>query len=126
MRHQKESVGCLESQKKKVLSKVQHRVARASGLEESQVVQLDLYVVDDSPKSVLAYNNLKEICKELNGKCRINRIDLSRNPELAKEKDVLCTPLLVRRTPLPEVRIVGTLRDAEKTKALLETHLRKD
>ncbi|NVN93382.1 MAG: circadian clock protein KaiB, partial [Desulfuromonadales bacterium] len=47
--------------------------------------QLRLYVAGQTPKSIAAFANLKNICEEhLEGKYRIEVIDLLVNPQLAK------------------------------------------
>jgi circadian clock protein KaiB len=88
-------------------------------LEDAQVLHFDLYVVDNYPKADLTINNLKEICRRMHMKCSINRIDLAQNPSIAKEKGIVATPTIIRTTPLPEIRLVGTLKDYERATAFL-------
>jgi circadian clock protein KaiB len=46
--------------------------------------QLRLYVAGQTPKSIVAFANLKKICEEhLKGKYRIEVVDLLVNPQLA-------------------------------------------
>ena len=70
-------------------------------------------------------NNLKKICqKHLNNKCTIEIIDLSENPELAKEDQILAIPTLVRKLPEPVKKIIGTLANEEKVLIGLEINPR--
>ncbi len=82
---------------------------------ESQVWELRLYVAGQTPKSLQAFANLKQICEEhLAGKYRIEVIDLLKNPQLAKGDQILALPTLVRKLPEPVRRIIGDLSDTER------------
>jgi circadian clock protein KaiB len=75
-----------------------------------------LFVANRSPRSVTAFANLKQICeKHLRGRYRIEVIDLLEQPELAREEQVVAIPTVVRRSPLPQHRVIGDLSNAEKT-----------
>lgn len=75
---------------------------------------LRLYVAGQTPKSVTALNNLKIICEEkLKGKYRIEVIDLLKNPQLARDNQILAIPTLVRKLPLPVRNIIGDLSNTE-------------
>jgi circadian clock protein KaiB len=77
--------------------------------------QLRLYVVDQSPKSVTAFSNLKRICEShLRGRYRITVIDLLKKPQLARGDQILATPTVVRRLPNPVRTIIGNLSDIDR------------
>jgi circadian clock protein KaiB len=77
--------------------------------------QLRLYVAGQTPKSLTAFANLKRICEEhLEGKYRIEIIDLTVNPQLAKGDQILALPTLVRRLPDPVKKIIGDLSNTER------------
>ena len=81
-----------------------------------EVWALRLYVAGQTPKSVAAFANLKRICEEhLPGKYSIEVIDLLKEPQLAAGDQILAIPTLVRKLPEPLRRIVGDLRDTERT-----------
>jgi circadian clock protein KaiB len=76
---------------------------------------LRLYVAGQTPKSVTAFNNLKLICEEqLKGKYHIEVIDLLKNPQLARDDQILAVPTLVRKLPLPVRNIIGDLSNIER------------
>jgi circadian clock protein KaiB len=76
---------------------------------------LKLYVAGQSPKSLTAMANLKRLCDEhLNGKYRIEVIDLVQNPQLARGDQILAIPTLIRRLPEPIRRIIGDLSNSER------------
>jgi len=95
--------------------------------EDNDVWNLRLYVAGQTPKSIEAFANLKEICEtHLKGKYRIEVIDLVENPELAKNDQILAIPTLVRKLPEPMKKIIGTLANEEKVLVGLEIKTEKN
>ena len=77
--------------------------------------QLRLYVAGQTPKSIVAFANLKRICEEhLEGQYSIEVIDLLVNPHLAKGDQILALPTLVRKLPEPVKKIIGDLSNTER------------
>jgi circadian clock protein KaiB len=75
---------------------------------------LRLYVAGQSPKSLLAFANLKILCEEhLAGRYEIEVIDLLDDPARARSDDIVAIPTLVRPLPLPVRKIIGDLSSAE-------------
>jgi len=90
---------------------------------DHEVWQLRLYVAGQTPKSLAAFNNLKAICDEhLAGRYQIEVIDLLEHPQLAAGDQIVAIPTLVRKLPEPLRKIVGDLRNTERT--LVGLHLR--
>jgi circadian clock protein KaiB len=80
-----------------------------------QTYRLRLYVAGQTPKSVRAFTNLKQICGEhLQGRYEIEIIDLLENPQLASGDQILAVPTLVRRLPEPIKKIIGDLSNTER------------
>jgi circadian clock protein KaiB len=78
--------------------------------------ELRLYVAGQTARSVAAFANLKKICDEhLPGRYSIEIIDLLVHPQLAAGDQILAIPTLVRKLPEPLRKIVGDLRDTERT-----------
>src|SRR5512132_2897369 len=78
--------------------------------------ELRLYTAGQTPKSVLAFNNLKRICEEhMPGRYHIEVVDLMENPRLAKEDQIVAIPTLVRKLPEPLRKIIGDLSATERT-----------
>ncbi|MEJ5988713.1 circadian clock KaiB family protein [Ramlibacter sp. PS3R-8] len=74
------------------------------------VVRFRLYVAGDTPNSVLALANLNAFCDDrFPGRYDIEIVDVFDRPEEALREGVFMTPLLVKLSPLPQKRIVGTL-----------------
>ena len=90
--------------------------AVAASLEAAERWELRLYVAGQTPRSLAAFANLKEICEtHLKGKYRIQVIDLLANPELARADQIVAIPTLVRKLPPPVKRIIGDLSNKERT-----------
>jgi circadian clock protein KaiB len=80
------------------------------------VWELRLYVAGQAPKSLAAFANLKKLCEEhLPGRYQIEVVDLLKNPQLAAGDQIVAIPTLVRKLPEPLRKIVGDLRDTERT-----------
>ena len=76
---------------------------------------LRLYIAGQTPRSVAALANLKEICEEhLAGRYTLQVVDLLENPQLARGDQILAIPTLVRKLPLPMRRIIGDLSNTER------------
>ena len=77
--------------------------------------QLRLYVAGQTPKSVAAFSNLKQICEtHLSGRYVIEIIDLVEQPQLSKGDQILAIPTLVRKLPQPVRKIIGDLSDVNR------------
>ncbi len=73
-----------------------------------------LYVAGDAPNSAQAVANLSALCRELlPERHEIEVVDVLRDPKRALADGVLITPLLVKLTPAPIRKIVGSLSKRE-------------
>jgi circadian clock protein KaiB len=97
----------------KAKSRAASKKASASGV--TPIIELNLYVAGQTPKSLAALANLNKICKEhLEGRYRLQVIDLVKKPQLAQGDQILAIPTLVRKLPIPIRKIIGDLSDSEK------------
>jgi circadian clock protein KaiB len=91
-------------------------IAEGNEHAANEVWQLRLYVAGQTPRSIAAFANLKRICEEhLAGRYNIEVVDLVKHPQLAAGDQILAIPTLVRKLPQPLRKIVGDLRDTERT-----------
>ena len=91
------------------------RSESASRRRPAELWQLRLYVAGQTPKSLAAFANLKSICEShLNGRYRIEVIDLLEHPHLSKGDQILAIPTLVRKLPQPVRKIIGDLSDTDR------------
>src|SRR5579859_6739032 len=76
--------------------------------------RLRLYIAGQTPNSIAVITNLQKICEDkLQGKYRIEIIDLLKKPQLAKGDQIIAIPTLVRRLPPPVKKIIGNLSKTE-------------
>ena len=86
---------------------------------------LRLYVAGQTPRSLTAFQNLKNICEEyLKGQYHIEVIDLMENPTLARGDQILAVPTLVRKLPQPIRKIIGDLSNTERVLVGLDIQAR--
>ncbi len=68
-----------------------------------------------TPKSLTAFSNLKKLCEEhLFGRYQIEIVDLTRQPHLAQNDQIVALPTLVRKLPEPIKRIIGDLSNLDR------------
>lgn len=88
---------------------------RKSATDESDSFELRLYVAGQTPKSKTAMQNLDRICREnLQGRYKIEVVDLLKDPTLARGDQILAIPTLVRKLPVPMRKIIGDLSNTER------------
>ncbi|HEY1662684.1 MAG TPA: circadian clock KaiB family protein [Verrucomicrobiae bacterium] len=76
---------------------------------------LRLYVAGQTPKSLTAFANLKRLCEEyLAGRYEIEVVDLTKQPHLAQNDQIVALPTLVRKLPAPIKRLIGDLSNTER------------
>jgi circadian clock protein KaiB len=76
---------------------------------------LRLYLAGQTPRSISAFTNVKQICDEhLKGRYELDIIDLLQTPQLARGDQILAIPTLVRRLPTPVKKIIGDLSNTER------------
>ncbi len=83
--------------------------------ERPDTWELCLYVAGQTPKSKLAFINLKKLCEKcLAGKYTIELIDILNNPQVAKDDQIIAIPTVVRKFPLPLRTTIGDLSNTER------------
>lgn len=76
---------------------------------------LQLYVSGMSEKSMIAIEKIKKICNEYLQDCsELEIIDIYKNPESAIQNQVIFSPSLIIRLPLPRKVLIGNLSDTSK------------
>jgi circadian clock protein KaiB len=76
---------------------------------------LRLFVTGILPNSVRAIKNINIICEQyLKGKYELVIIDIYQQPSLALTEDIIAVPVLIKKFPLPEERMIGDLSNTEK------------
>lgn len=82
---------------------------------DPEIYRLRLYVAGESPKSLEAFRNLKQLCEShLAGRYEIELVDLLEHPRLARGDEIIAIPTLVRQLPAPMRKIIGDLTDTDR------------
>lgn len=107
--------------KKTAKKKATKRGPEAAALESAirrgakQKYVLKLYVAGITPRSEAAVRTITEICEEhLEGRYKLEIIDIYQNPTLARGEQIVAAPTLVRKLPLPLRRFIGDMANIDR------------
>jgi circadian clock protein KaiB len=85
---------------------------------------LRLFVTGATPNSTRAITNIRNICElHLKGRYELKIFDVYQDVELARQEQIIALPLLVKKTPLPERKLIGDLSETEKVLKALGVNL---
>jgi circadian clock protein KaiB len=88
---------------------------------------LRLYVTGSTGRSLKAVYNLRKICEEhLPEDYELEVIDIYKDPEAAREAQIIAAPTLVKKLPQPIRRFVGDLSNTQKILVGLDIYKRQD
>jgi circadian clock protein KaiB len=88
---------------------------RIEPVEKKAEYMLRLFITGATPNSIRAVTNLKQICEEhLKGRYSLEIIDVYQQGAMAEQEQLIALPLLIRKEPLPEKRMIGDLSNTEK------------
>ena len=74
--------------------------------------RLRLFVTGMTPRSARAIQNIRAICEDhLQGHYDLVVIDIYQHPEHVKAEQIVVTPTLVKRSPIPVRKLIGDLSD---------------
>ncbi len=94
-----------------------NKESRLSSLstDDKDEYKLQLFVAGASANSVRAIVNIKQICESyLKGNYSLQIIDIHQEKLIAEKEQVIALPLLIKRLPLPERRLIGDMSEREK------------
>lgn len=99
---------------KKPPKKIKVKIAEGEGQGGEKYI-LKLFVTGILPNSARAVVNIKAICeKYLKDRYDLEIIDIYQQPSLALSENIIAVPVLIKKFPLPEERLIGDLSDIEK------------
>lgn len=76
---------------------------------------LRLFVTGATPNSARAITNIRNICESyLKGRYELKIFDVYQDVELARQEQIIALPLLIKKHPLPERKLIGDLSETEK------------
>ncbi|MET0242779.1 MAG: circadian clock KaiB family protein [Flavitalea sp.] len=81
---------------------------------------LKLYITGSSLNSMRSISNLREICEEhFPGRYTLQVIDVYQQPEVASKEQIVALPLLIKKSPGVERRLIGDMSDRAKVLHIL-------
>jgi circadian clock protein KaiB len=76
---------------------------------------LRLYISGASSNSIKAVSNIKQICEvHIKNKYILEVIDVHQQHKIAEKEQLIALPMLIRKKPLPERRLIGDMSDTQK------------
>jgi circadian clock protein KaiB len=82
--------------------------------DESPYV-LRLFITGASPNSTRAVENLKSFCeKYIKDNYQLEIIDVYQQPDIAEHEQIIALPLLIKKAPGMERRLIGDMANTEK------------
>jgi circadian clock protein KaiB len=82
---------------------------------KATIYVLRLFITGASPNSIRAVENLKTLCeKHLTDRYKLEIIDIHQQKELAENENVIALPLLIKKSPGPERRMIGDMSDTKR------------
>jgi circadian clock protein KaiB len=76
---------------------------------------LRLYVTGMTPRSTRAITNVQTLCEQyLKGRYELDVVDIYQQPKLAKGEQIIATPTLIKKLPLPLRKLIGDMSDTER------------
>ena len=87
---------------------------------------LRLYVTGSSMRSLQAISNLKKLCDEHLPDYELEVIDIYKDPNAAREEQIVAAPTLVKQLPRPLRRFVGDMSNTQKLLVGLDIYQRQE
>lgn len=92
----------------------QHNITGET-FNDKEIYLLRLFVTGAGPNSTRAITNLREICEtHLKDKYELEIIDVYQQPVIAEREQIIALPLLVKKAPGQERRLIGDMSDTER------------
>ena len=85
------------------------------GSDIADTYKLRLFITGASTNSTRAVINLKEICETyLKQNYELEIVDVHQQPLLAESEEIIALPMLVKKSPGPERRLIGDMSNTDK------------
>jgi len=100
--------------KKILVNKKTKTIADKPDKPDKPTYILRLFVTGILPNSVRAIVNIKAICEQhLKGRYELDIIDIYQQPSFSLSENIIAVPVLIKKFPLPEERVIGDLSDTK-------------
>lgn len=90
-------------------------IETAQGSTRPDEYLLQLFVTGATPNSLRAIANIKSLCeRHLKDRYRLEIIDVYQEKDEAREQQIVALPMLIKRWPLPERKLIGDMSRTDK------------
>jgi circadian clock protein KaiB len=91
------------------------KFGKAAAKQDRAKYVLRLYITGMTPKSTRAITNVRKLCEQyLKGCYELEVVDIYQQPKLAKGEQIIATPTLIKKLPLPLRKLIGDMSDVER------------
>lgn len=105
---------CLKYKLRSMSNQLPEKKSPSLREDPGEKYHLKLFIAGILPNSSRAIENIQAICeKYLKGRHKLEIIDIYQQPDLARTEKILAIPVLVKKWPLPEGRMIGDLSDTD-------------
>ncbi len=88
---------------------------KANNQNAAKEYDLKLFISGASPNSVRAINNIQRILEtHISGRYNLQIVDVYQETSVAQREQIVALPMLVRKNPLPERRLIGDMSNETK------------
>jgi circadian clock protein KaiB len=89
--------------------------AIAEAAKTKQRYILRLYVTGNTARSTRAIQNIRSLCEDyLRGQYELEVVDIHQQPTLARDKQIIAAPTLIKTRPEPLRKFVGDLSNTNR------------
>jgi circadian clock protein KaiB len=83
--------------------------------KDNNYYTLRLFVTGATPNSIKAISNIKQICElHIKERYSLEIIDVYQDASIAEQEQLIALPLLIKKRPLPERRLIGDMSDNDR------------
>ncbi|MGV3704256.1 MAG: circadian clock KaiB family protein [Arcticibacter sp.] len=92
-----------------------HETGNTLNTTDNEDFVLRLFITGASTNSARAISNVRRICEmHLKDRYSLEIIDVYQQPERAQAEQLIALPLLIKKAPGPERRLIGDMSDEKK------------
>lgn len=85
------------------------------GAHHAGAYVLQLFITGATPNSLRAVANIKRICEEhLKDNYALEIVDVYQQTNIAEREQLVALPLLIKRHPLPQRKLIGDMSDTSR------------
>jgi len=90
-------------------------MTKQTATKQAPRYKFSVYIASPTIESDTALARLRKICDDqISLDYEIEVFDLSKNPQLARDHNIIATPAIFRTLPIPVIRSIGDLSETDR------------